>query len=194
MKVEPAALENAHIRLEPLAEAHREPLRRAGADPELWRFHFLNQHGEHFDRWFDWSLQTARKGETLAFAIRDRRSGEWAGSSSYLGISPMFRRLEIGSTWYAKPYQGGAMNPAAKHALMQYAFEQHGAIRVEFKLDRRNARSWAAMRKLGATEEGILRHHMLLPDGHRRDSVYFSVLEEEWPRVKAGLETRLAQF
>lgn len=194
MKVEPVALENAHVRLEPLAETHREPLRRAGDDPDLWRYNSLNQYNKTYDRWYDWSLKTGLAGETQTFAIKDKRSGEWGGSSSYLAITPVFRRLEIGSTWYAKPFQGGAMNPAAKHALMQHAFEKLGAIRVEFKLDRRNARSWAAMRKLGATEEGILRHHMLLPDGYRRDSVFFSVLEAEWPRVKAGLETRLAAF
>lgn len=192
MRLEPAVLENHHVRLEPLGEAHREPLREAGGDPDLWRFHFLNQHGAAFDRWFDGSLAAAGAGEALAFAILDKASGRLAGSSSYLAVTPAFRRLEIGSTWYAKPFQGGAVNPAAKHALLSHAFGVLSCIRVEFKLDRRNARSWAAMRKLGATEEGILRHHMLLPDGYRRDSVFFSILEAEWPAIRARLDARLA--
>lgn len=191
MKVEPVVLENAVVRLDPLTEAWREPLRAAGADPGLWRYHPMNLHNRTFDACFDWLLAMAGTGEGLSFAVTERASGALCGSSSYLAVVPAQRRLEIGSTWYARPFQGGRVNPATKLALMAHAFETLGCIRVEFKLDARNARSWAAMRKLGATEEGIFRRHTIMPDGHQRDSVWFSVIAEEWPRVKAGLIGRL---
>lgn len=192
MNVTAPHLQNQYVQLEPLTESHREPLRRAGADPELWRFHSLNQHGQSFDRWFDWSIGAGQKGAAQAFTVTSR--GVAAGSSSYLAIDAVNKRLEIGSTWYAKAFQGGAVNPAVKLLLMGHVFGTLGWNRVEFKLDMRNTRSRAAMRKLGATEEGIFRAHMILPDGHVRDSVYFSVIRSDWPGVKAGLERRLAAF
>ncbi len=188
----PDILENAFVRLEPLAERHREPLRAVGNDPDLWRFHFLNQHNATFDHYFDSALKERAAGRECAFAIIDKASGAVAGSSAYLAIVPHFKRLEIGSTWYAKPFQGGAVNPAAKRLLIGYALDDLKWNRVEFKLDARNARSWAAMKKLGAVEEGIHRAHMILPDGHIRDSVWFSIIQKEWPRVRDGLDARLS--
>ena len=186
------ALENAFVRLEPFEERHREGLRTAAADPALWRFNSLNQNNATFDRYFDHYLAETAAGRECAFTIFDRASGAIAGSSAYLAISPMHRKLEIGSTWYAAPFQGGAVNPAAKRLLIGHALDTLGWNRVEFKLDARNARSWAAMKKLGAVEEGIHRAHMVLPDGHIRDSVWFSILPADWPRVRAGLDARLA--
>ncbi len=189
---EPLVLEDAVLRLEPFTEGHREPLRAAGDDPDLWRFHGLNQHARTFDRYFDHYLRQTEAGRECAFAITDRTSGAVAGSSCYLAISPENKRLEIGSTWYAKPFQGGHVNPAAKRLLIGHVLETLGWNRVEFKLDSRNARSWAAMKKLGAVEEGIHRNHMILPDGHVRHSVWFSLTPEDWPGVKAGLDARLS--
>lgn len=184
-------LEDAILRLEPFTEGHREPLRAAGGDPDLWRFHVLNQNGATFDSYFDHYLAQTREGRECAFVVVDKASGRIAGSSAYLAITPAHRRLEIGSTWYAGAFQGGRTNPAAKRLLIGHAIETLGWNRVEFKLDARNARSWAAMKKLGAVEEGIHRAHMILPDGHIRDSVWFSITPADWPRVKAGLDERL---
>mgnify|MGYP000868680663 FL=1 len=187
-------LENAFVRLEPFEERHREGLRAAAADPALWRFNSLNQNNATFDRYFDHYLAETAAGRECAFTIFDRASGAIAGSSAYLAISPVHRKLEIGSTWYAAPFQGGAVNPAAKRLLIGHALDTLGWNRVEFKLDARNARSWAAMKKLGAVEEGIHRAHMVLPDGHIRDSVWFSILPADWPGVRDGLDARLAVF
>ncbi len=185
-------LEDDILRLEPFTESHREPLRAVAADPDLWRFHFLNQYAATFDRYFDHYVRETAAGRDCSFVIVDKASGQIAGSSSYLAIVPAHKRLEIGSTWYVKPFQGGHTNPAAKRLLLGYALDTLKWNRVEFKLDARNARSWAAMKKLGAVEEGIHRAHMILPDGHIRDSVWFSVTQADWPKVKAGLDSRLA--
>lgn len=189
--ITPVVLENRVVRLEPFAERHRVPLREAGNDPDLWRFHGLNQYNQTFDRYFDHYLAETEAGRECAFAVIDVTSGAVAGGSNYLAVNPANKRLEIGSTWYAKPFQGGLTNPAAKRLLIGHVLDTLGWNRVEFKLDRRNARSWAAMRKLGAVEEGIHRDHMILPDGHVRSSVWFSILPGDWPRVKAGLDARL---
>ena len=184
-------LEDEILRLEPFTERHREPLRAAAADPDLWRFHFLNQNAATFDRYFDHYLTETASGRECAFAIFDKATGAIAGSSAYLAIVPAHKRLEVGSTWYAKPFQGGRTNPAAKRLLVGHVIETLKWNRVEFKLDSRNARSWAAMKKLGAVEEGVHRNHMILPDGHIRHSVWFSITPEDWPAVKAGLDARL---
>ncbi|MFT3809132.1 MAG: GNAT family protein [Micropepsaceae bacterium] len=192
MTVFAPVLQDEILRLEPFTERHREPLRAAGADPDVWRFHVLNQHAATFDRYFDHYLAETAAGRDCAFVIIDKASGQIAGSSAYLAIVPAHKRLEIGSTWYAKPFQGGRTNPAAKRLLVGHALDTLGWNRVEFKLDSRNARSWAAMKKLGAVEEGIHRNHMILPDGHIRHSVWFSITPDDWPRVKSGLDARLA--
>lgn len=189
--IEPVVLEDRFVRLEPFEARHREPLRQAGNDPDLWRFHFLNLHNETFDRYFNWYLTETEAGRECAHVILDKTSGAIAGSSTYMAIVPMHKRLEIGSTWYAKSFQGGHVNPASKRLLIGHVLDDLGWNRVEFKLDARNARSWAAMKKLGAREEGIHHAHMVLPDGHIRDSVWFSVTRENWPTVKAGLDARL---
>ncbi len=186
----PMDLENDLVRLVPFAPEHREALRAAGDDPDLWRFHGLNLRNATFDRYFDHYLNAPRQQE-CAFVVYDKTTGAMAGASAYLAMTPAHRRLEIGSTWYAKGFQGGHVNPAAKRLLIGHALDDLGWNRVEFKLDARNLRSWAAMRKLGAVEEGVHRAHMLLPDGHVRDSVWFSVVQGDWPSVRAGLEARL---
>lgn len=193
MSVFAPILEDKILRLEPFTERHREPLRAAAADPDLWRFHFLNQNAATFDRYFDHYLAETVSGRECAFVILDKATGAIAGSSAYLAIVPAHKRLEIGSTWYTKAFQGGRTNPAAKRLLIGHVIDTLGWNRVEFKLDSRNARSWAAMKKLGAVEEGIHRNHMVLPDGHVRHSVWFSITPEDWPRVKAGLDSRLSK-
>ena len=125
------------------------------------------------------------------FTIRRAESGAPVGVTTYMEIRPAHRGLEIGSTWLARPAQGTAINPEAKYLLLRHAFETLGAVRVQLKTDGRNLQSQRAIAKLGALREGVLRRHMILPDGYIRDTVMFSVIAEEWPAVKAGLEARL---
>ena len=192
MRVEPVVLENAFVRLEPLEERHREPLRAVGDDPGLWRFAVINQHGADFDAWMDDRLAAPARAGELTFTVFDKASGAVAGSSSYLAVVLAHKRLEIGWTWYAKRFWAGAVNPSCKRLLMGYGFETLGLNRLELKLDATNERSWKAVERLGAKYEGTFRHHMVMPDGRLRDTAYFSVLASEWPLVKAGLDRRLA--
>ena len=184
-------LENAFVRLEPLAGMHREGLRAAcEADQEVWTTLYpYSMAGEHFDpAWARLQAEHAA-GRMLPFAVI--AGGECVGCTGYLNIEPMNRALEIGGTYYRPDRRGGAVNPAAKHLLLGHAFAS-GARRVRFCVDAINARSRAAMRKLGAVEEGIMRQDRTCWTGRVRDTVVFSVLETEWPAVSAGLLARLA--
>ena len=197
MKFEPLVLENSFVRLEPLEERHREPLRAAGADPDLWRFHPVNQFGVAFDRWFDHYSIAWKKGTDHAWAVFDKASGQYIGSTSYLTITniPLPNlKVEIGNTWYAKPLWAGAVNPSCKRMLFAHGFETLGLNRVGLKLDATNIRSFRAISRLGARFEGILRADMVMPDGRIRDTAWFSVLKDEWPQVRDGLDARLATF
>lgn len=182
------------MRLEPIGERHREPLRRAGADPDLWRFASVNQHGADFDAWMDDRLDASAKSADATFAVFDRKTSAYAGSSSYLAVVPEHRRLEIGWTWYAKAFWASALNPACKRLLLTHGFEGLDLNRIELKLDATNERSWKAVERLGAKFEGVHRAHMQMPDGRIRDTAYFSIVRAEWPGVKAGLDRRLAAF
>lgn len=186
-------LDCAAVRLEPLAETHRSGLRAAAADPRIWTYMPIRGDGDAFDRWFDGSLAAAAAGKEVIWAVRDPASGALVGSTRYMAIEPAHRRVEIGHTWYAPSVWGGPVNPGCKYLLLGYGFETLRLIRIELKTDARNARSQAAIAKLGARREGVLRHHYILADGYRRDSVYFSILAGEWPAAKAGLEARLAE-
>ena len=192
--IQAPTLENRFVRLEPFTEAHRQGLQAVAEDKELWRYAPINQWNADFNNWFDTARGAMAKGEWIPFAVRGLESDKIAGSSSYLNIVPAHKRIEIGWTWYAKPFWAGAVNPSCKLLLMGHAFDTLKWNRVELKCDARNARSRAAIAKLGAKEEGTLRKLTLMPDGHWRDTVYFSVLAEEWPGVKAGLEARLSSF
>ena len=191
MQPEAITLENAHVVLEPLKERHRAPLRDAGADPALWRFATRNQHNSNFDDWFD-SRLAAAAGDDATFAILEKATGAYCGSSSFIDHDERHRRIEIGWTWYRRNVWGGAVNPAAKHALLSDAFGRLALNRVQLKVDALNERSQGAVLRLGATREGALRNHMVMPDGRLRCSVIFSVIREEWPQVKARLEERLS--
>lgn len=185
-------LKNAHVALEPLEERHRVELRAAAADPTVWRFAPVTGQplspDAMLDLWLDRALAAAAD---QVFVVRRVVDGRVVGSSRYLNLAPEHRRLEIGSTWYEPAAQGTTVNPATKLLLMTHAFEALDCLRVELKCDARNSRSRAAIARLGAREEGTLRRHMLLADGFVRDTVYFSVLADEWPTVKAGLVARL---
>lgn len=198
MKFTPPALENDFVRMEPLAPAHREPLRRAADDPDLWRFHSINQHagthGGNFDTWFDWYSGRAERELEFTWAVIDKASGEVAGATSFLALSWPNKKVEIGNTWYAKPFWASAVNPSCKRLLFALGFDDLDFNRMELKLDATNIRSFRAIARLGARFEGVHRAHMALPDGRIRDTAWFSVLSAEWPQVREGLDARLAEF
>jgi len=193
MQLEAAILENAAVRLEPLAEAHREPLRAAcAADAEIWgALYPYSMAGEHFDPRWRQLLAEVDRGAAIAFAVLVR--GEVVGMTSFLGLDPVNAALEIGATYYRPEARGGAVNPAAKRLLLGHAFAA-GARRVQLKVDALNIRSRAAVLKLGAVQEGIMRQDRITWTGRVRDTVYFSVLAAEWPTVREGLDARLAGF
>ncbi|MBU6297287.1 MAG: GNAT family N-acetyltransferase [Alphaproteobacteria bacterium] len=178
------------VALEPLEERHHGDLIRAAADPAIWTYIPLDM-SKGFAARLGGVVEEMAKGTQLTFAVRRLSDGTVVGSTSYLAITPKDAKVEIGATWYVAGAQGTAVNPEAKYLLLENAFAA-GYNRVEFKTDSKNARSRAALKKLGAVEEGILRGHMWMPQGYFRDSVYFSILAAEWPRVKDALERRLA--
>lgn len=193
--VEPVVLEGDHVRLEPLSSDHLSGLTDVGLDAEIWRWMpMFVQAPMDMRTLIDEALAEAQAGTQVPFATVERASGRPVGSTRFLSIEPRHRRLEIGWTWLAPAWQRSVVNTEAKLLMLRHAFEKLGALRVEFKTDALNERSRAALLAIGAIEEGTLRHHMVMPNGRRRDSVYFSVLEEEWPRVHGHLESRLSRL
>lgn len=190
MALEKVTLEGKFVRLEPLAERHRETVRPAAQHPEIFAV-TTSALGPLYDPYFDQALKRSTGEHELAFAVFHMTQSRPVGMTRYLNIEAAHKRLEIGSTWYEPSVWAGPVNPECKLLLMRHAFEALGFHRVEYKTDVRNARSRAAIAKLGATQEGILRRHMVLADGHIRDSMLFSIVDSEWPAVKAGLEKRL---
>jgi len=191
----PVNLTGAVVRLEPLAEAHIPGLAAAGQDPEIWKYMLYGDLSspEGMRAWVEEMLRRQAQGTDLAFAVVHLPSGQVAGATRYLEMRPEHRGLEIGGTWYATRFQRTAVNTECKYLLLRHAFEQLGCVRVQFKTDARNERSLRAIERLGAVREGELRNHMLLPGGRVRNSVYYSILDREWPAIKAGLEAKLAR-
>jgi RimJ/RimL family protein N-acetyltransferase len=188
MIIEPLVLEGEHVRLEPVDESVREEMREAlDRDPDNWAIQSVSGMGEHFDGY--WRLMTQTPGR-IGFAVREAASGRLAGTSSLFDIAPQHRTLEIGYTWFRPEYRGTAINPEAKLLMLGHAFNG-GALRVQFSVNALNARSRAAVLKLGAKQEGIIRRHRITWTGAKRDTVLFSIIDEEWPAVRAGLEQRL---
>ena len=186
-------LEGSIVVLEPLAEEHADSLWEAAQPREIWAWlAHLGDSRERFDEWFKLMLGTAAAGTEGPFATRDRRTGALIGSSSYLNVRPPDRVVEIGWTWLTPSAWRSGANLEAKLLMMENAFESLGCVRVEFKTDARNKRSRAALAALPAQFEGIMRNHMIVPNVGLRDSAYFSVIDEEWPEVRANLRRRLA--
>jgi N-acetyltransferase len=191
MTVLPVVLSGDGVRLEPLDEQHREPLRTAADDARIWQHTVVVARGEGFDRWFDAALAKRDSGTELPFAVRVLANHTLVGSTRYLDPVPHHRRLEIGSTWYSPSVWGSHVNVACKYQLLSHAFEVLGANRVELCTDIRNERSQAAIAKLGAVREGVLRSHMVVQGGRVRDSVLFSIVATDWPQLKVRLEALL---
>lgn len=191
MELAARTLENAHVRLEPLEERHRDALVAAAeADPSIFRHMPYPVAAQGFAPTFDWLLRERSAGRWIPHAVISLSAGRVVGQSCYLNMRPHDSGVEIGGTWYMRDAQGGAVNPASKLLLLEHAFNS-GAERVEFKTDALNAQSRAALTKLGASFEGVHRRHMRRPDGSWRDSAYFSIIRDEWPGVRARLEARL---
>jgi RimJ/RimL family protein N-acetyltransferase len=191
----PVVLEGPHIRLEPLRAEHLADLAVVAFDPALWRWTIMGPQDETgLLRWIETALANAEAGTERPFATIDRASGRAIGSSRYMSIVPEHRRLEIGWTWVAGPFQRSGANREAKLLQLSHAFEVLGANRVEFKTHARNEQSRTALAGIGATFEGVFRNHTIMPDGSIRDSAYFSVIAEEWPDVKARLMASLARY
>ncbi len=194
MDLTPKTLSGGFIDLEPIREKHREGLRAAATAGDTVFAYMPLDIANDYDTWFDDSLARHASGEAIVFIVGRKADGALIGSTSYLTISPPNHRVEIGYTWYTGSAQGTAVNPEAKLLMFSHAFGHLGCIRVELKTDGRNKHSQAAMKKMGAQLEGTWRKHRKVQNGFMRDTVYFSVLEDEWPEVKAGLEARVAKF
>jgi RimJ/RimL family protein N-acetyltransferase len=193
--VEPITLEGSVARLEPLSLDHLPGLTAVGLEADIWRWmpRPIGTPGD-MRAYVEAALEAAREGRECPFATVEVASGRVVGGTRYMAIEPHHRRLEIGYTWLAPAWQRTAINTEAKLLMLDHAFRVLGALRVEFKTDSLNDRSRAALLGIGATEEGTLRNHMLTESGRRRHSVYYSVIEEEWPRVRMHLERRLARL
>ena len=193
MEIHPVTLAGRLVRLEPLSEAHVPDLAVVGLDANIWRFMLYGEMRTQEDirGWVLEMLARQARGADLPFAVIVQHSNKAVGATRYMNIDLKNRGLEIGGTWYGAMYQGTGVNAEAKYLLLRHAFETLGCIRVQIKTDARNLRSQRAIERLGAVREGVLRNHMILPDGQVRDSVYYSILDREWPQVKANLEQRL---
>ena len=191
----PLTLEGSVARLEPIRPDHAQL---------FWEI--AKNDAEEIFRWIPYSMRTPEdfrklvdkvfaeqeRGESVAFATVDRKSGKTAGSTRFMNIDRANRRVEIGSTWIIPAFQRTAVNTEAKYLMLRHAFETWGCIRVELKTDALNEKSRNAILRIGAKEEGTLRRHVITWTGRVRDSVYFSILDHEWPIAKAKLEARLA--
>jgi len=192
MKLEPVTLEGRGVRLEPLAASHHAALCEVGLDPELWRLvPYRVSTPDEMRGYIDSALEAQAAGTAIPFATVERVSGRVVGSTRFMNIDAANRRVEIGATWLAAPWQRTTINTEAKYLMLRHAFETWHCIRVELKTDALNQRSREAMLRIGAREEGTFRQHMVTWSGRLRDTVYFSILDSEWPGVKASLEAKL---
>jgi RimJ/RimL family protein N-acetyltransferase len=192
VSIEPVTLVGRLVRLEPLALDHIPALAEVALDPELWRWTLARPQNEADLRaWAEATIAARDAGTELPFATIDVATNRPIGSSRYLNIVLEHRRLEIGWTWVAPPWQRTGANREAKLLMLEHAFDRLGCRRVEFKTDSNNEKSRVALLGIGARFEGIFRNHMVMPDGRMRHSAWYSITDEEWPGVRAGLEAGL---
>lgn len=190
--IEPVTLEGRHVRLEPLSRTHHAGLTAVGLDPELWRWIPTQvRTPEEMSAYIETALNEQARGVSLPFAILEKSEGRAIGSTRYGNIERTHRRVEIGWTWVAAKWQRTTVNTEAKYLLLRHAFETLGCMRVELKTDSLNERSRAAILRIGAREEGTFRNHMITSTGRVRHTVYFSIIDSEWPEVRARLQSKL---
>ena len=192
--IEPVTLEGEHVRLVPLAPEHEHALTAAASDGDLWKLWYTFVPSPDETRsYIDTALDMRDRLGALPFTVIDKASGDIVGSTRYFNVEQANRRLEIGHTWYAKRVQKSALNTEAKLLLLTHAFEKLSTIAVEFRTHFMNHASRAAIARLGAKQDGILRNNGISRNGAYRDTVVFSVIESEWPAVRANLQFRLGR-
>jgi RimJ/RimL family protein N-acetyltransferase len=189
LEIAPVTLDGTRVRMEPLAlERHRDGLFEIGLDPDLWRWtQTIVRAPEDLARYLDDALREQKEGRSIPFATIDKASGRVAGCTRYGSIDRRNRRVEIGWTWVGRPFQRTHVNTEAKYLMMRHAFETLGCARVELKTNVLNRRSRDAMLRIGCVEEGVLRKHAVNDDGVWRDTIFYGVLDTEWPAVRARL-------
>ena len=193
MSLDPVTLVGSHVRLEPMLPEHHPDLCAIGLEEELWRW-TVNQcvSPEDMKRYMETAFEEARRGTSLPFVTIDTASGTVVGSTRFGNIDLKNKKVEIGWTWIGRRWQRTYINTEAKLLMLNHAFENLYCNRVELKTDRLNDKSRNAIRRLGASEEGTLRSHMLTDSGRRRDTVYYSILKEEWPEIEETLKQKLS--
>jgi N-acetyltransferase len=191
----PVTLIGDAVRLEPLSEEHLTGLVEIGKDESLWEYMLYGNLSDpqNMAAWIRDLLSRQAAGTDLPFVVIHLPSGRVAGATRYMDIRPQHKGLEIGGTWYGPEYQRTQVNTECKYLLLEYAFEVLGAIRVQFKADLRNQRSWHAIERIGAKREGVFRKHYILLNGVERDSVFYSILDQEWLEVKERLKGLLGR-
>ena len=195
MQVRATTLEGGVVRLEPLSEAHVHGLAAIGLHDSIWQHMPYGPMRDEADigRWVRDILDRSARSTDVPFAVVHLESGRIVGATRYMDIRPADHGLEIGGTWYGPEFQRTGVNTECKYLLLRHAFEVVKCIRVQFKTDSRNVRSQQAIERIGAVREGTLRNHMILPDGTVRHSIYYSILDSEWPAVKPLLQGKLAR-
>ena len=192
VKVSPIVIEGQHVRLEPLTHAHTGSLITAANDGEIWKSDVtIVPSADTINKYIEDALRGVEHGNELPFAIANKATGKVVGTTRFYEILPADRRVTIGYTWLARSAQRTPVNTETKLLLLHHAFDYWKCVRVEFITDVLNEQSRAAILRLGAKQEGILRSHMIMPSGRIRDSVFFSIIAEEWPEVRARLEAKL---
>jgi N-acetyltransferase len=190
----PLILSANHVQLEPLGLGHAEQLLEVAQDEDIWRWLPARTPAnlEDMRGWIASALQAQANGTERPFAVVERDSGRAIGSTRYMRIEPAHRQLEIGWTWYGRAHWRSAVNTECKYLLLRHAFESLECIRIQFRTDLRNEHSQRAIERLGATREGVLRKHRIVPkDGYHRSSVSYSIIDDDWPSVKTRLEAML---
>jgi len=191
--LEPPVLTGTYVELVPMQQAHVPALWNIAQHEQLWAYMPFRVDSEQaMSRVVEGLLGQQQAGESAPFVTQHLVTGNLVGSTSYLAINLANKRLEIGATWVTPEYQRSPVNTEVKLLQLSYAFEQLHLNRVEFKTDALNQKSRAALARIGAQEEGTFRRHMVMPDGRIRDSVYFSIVAQEWPQIRRGLEAKLA--
>jgi RimJ/RimL family protein N-acetyltransferase len=187
-----ARLEDDRVLLRRLSADDRDALRAIAFDEEIWRyFVFRIERDEDLERFIADAVNDTAAGRRVAFAVVDKVSGRLAGSMAFGNMVEAEKRLEIGWSWLGRPYRGTGVNAAAKRLMLQYAFDELGCERVEFKTDVLNRQARKGLLNIGAKEEGVLRSYNFMPDNRRRDVVYYSILRQEWPAAERALRARL---
>ena len=193
-KSESLHLRGDNIQLESFSEKHKNELFQSAQNPIIWQAMGVSLLDDNFEAWFDKSMSEFEGSTQIPFVVRRRADDQLIGSTRFYDIQPSHASLSIGYTWYIPEVWGTYVNPEAKLLLLQHAFEALNLNRVQLKTDMKNLRSRAAIKKLGAKEEGVLRQHMILDRGVIRDTVIFSIIKPEWPVVKANLQRRLEEY